>query len=137
MPEQQKIKILLVDDHPFVLEGIRYCLNSHPRFEVVGEASNGKEAIEKSRELNPSVIIMDISMPVMNGLEATRHLRKTAPAALVLILTMHEKREFTSQLIESGARGYVSKNTSPEELVQAIETVYRGETFFTPNITEA
>jgi two-component system, NarL family, nitrate/nitrite response regulator NarL len=136
MEQKARIKVLLVDDHPFVLEGIRSCLASRPQFEVVGEAANGQEAIEKSKELDPHVIIMDISMPVMNGLEATRFLRKAAPEAKVLILSMHEKREFTSQIIESGARGYISKNTSPSELVRAIESVHQGETFFSPNVAE-
>lgn len=137
MKDNSKIRILLVDDHPFVLEGIRSCLATREQFEIVGEASNGKEAIEKSKELAPSVIIMDITMPVMNGLEATRHLRKTLPEVKVLILTVHEKREFTTQIIESGARGYVSKNSSPSELMRAIESVHRGETVFTANMTEA
>jgi two-component system, NarL family, nitrate/nitrite response regulator NarL len=137
MEQKARIKVLLVDDHPFVLEGIRSCLASRPQFEVVGEAANGQEAIEKSKELAPQVVIMDISMPVMNGLEATRFLRKAAPEAKVLILSMHEKREFTSQIIESGARGYISKNTSPSELVRAIESVCQGDTFFSPNIAES
>jgi DNA-binding NarL/FixJ family response regulator len=137
MQEDEKIKVLLVDDHPFVLEGIRSCLLASHKFDVIGEAGNGKEAIEKSESLKPSVIVMDITMPLMNGLEATRHLRKTAPETKVLILTMHEKREFTSQIIESGARGYVSKNTSPTELVRAIQSVHEGDTFFSPSITEA
>jgi two-component system, NarL family, nitrate/nitrite response regulator NarL len=137
MQHSQKIRVLLVDDHPFVLEGIRSCLQARSQFEIVGEATNGREAIEKSKELNPSVVVMDITMPVMNGLEATRHLRKTTPDAKVLVLTMHEKREFTSQIIESGARGYVPKNTSPNELVRAIETVHRGETFFSATVSEA
>jgi DNA-binding NarL/FixJ family response regulator len=132
-----KIKVLLVDDHPFVLEGIRSCLGAHPRIAIVGEAANGREAIDKARELRPHVIVMDISMPVMNGLEATRHLRRVLPEISVLILTMHEKREFTSQIIQSGARGYVSKNTSPAELVRAIETIHAGETFFHGTLTEA
>jgi two-component system, NarL family, nitrate/nitrite response regulator NarL len=137
MSEVGKIKVLLADDHPFVLEGIRSCLLAHGQFEIVGEAANGKEAIDKSKELNPSVIVMDISMPMMNGLEATWHLRKAVPEAKVLILTMHETREFTSRIIESGARGYVSKNSSPSELVRAIEAVHQGATFFSPKLTEA
>jgi two-component system, NarL family, nitrate/nitrite response regulator NarL len=137
MQNSQPITVLLVDDHPFVLEGIRSCLQARSQFQIVGEAGNGREAIEKVRELKPNVVVMDISMPVMNGLEATRHLGKTNPEVKVLVLTMHEKREFTSQIIDSGARGYVSKNTSPHELVRAIETVYQGETFFSPVVTEA
>jgi len=137
MAETKKIKVLLVDDHPFVLEGIRSCLLARSEFEVVGEAAMGKDAIDKTLALHPSVVVMDISMPLMNGLEATRHLRKSCPEVKVLILTVHEKREFTSQIIEVGARGYVSKNSSPSELVRAIKAVHRGETFFTPTMTEA
>jgi len=137
MAETEKIKVLLVDDHPFVLEGIRSCLLARSEFEVVGEAATGKDAIDKTLALHPSVVVMDISMPLMNGLEATRHLRKSCPEARVLILTVHEKREFTSQIIEAGARGYVSKNSSPSELVRAIKAVHLGETFFTPTMTEA
>lgn len=137
MPEPEKIKVLLVDDHPFVLEGIRSCLISSPDFEVVGEASNGKEAIEKTLALNPAVVVMDITMPIMNGLEATRQLRKSCPDARVLILTVHDKREFTSQIIESGARGYVCKSSSPTELLAAIKTIHEGQTHFTASMTEA
>jgi two-component system, NarL family, nitrate/nitrite response regulator NarL len=137
MSEQEKIKVLLVDDHPFVLEGIRSCLLACPEFDVVGEAVTGKDAVDKTLALRPSVVVMDISMPVMSGLEATRHLRKSCLDAKVLVLTVHEKREFTSQIIESGARGYVSKNSSPRDLVQAIKAVHAGETFFTTTMTEA
>ncbi len=132
-----KIRILLVDDHPFVLEGIRSCLISNAQFQVVGEASNGREAVDKAKELTPDVVIMDISMPVMNGLEATRYLRKSVPSTKVLILTMHEKREFSGQILHCGARGCVSKNTSPNELVQAIERIHQGDTFFNPSVTDA
>jgi two-component system, NarL family, nitrate/nitrite response regulator NarL len=90
MPQTDIIKVLLVDDHPFVLEGIRSCLLARNEFEIVGEASTGKEAVEKTQALAPSVVVMDISMPLMNGLDATRHLRKSCPEAKVLILTVHE-----------------------------------------------
>jgi two-component system, NarL family, nitrate/nitrite response regulator NarL len=134
---EQKIKVLLVDDHPFVLEGIRSYLLTLEEFEVVGEASNGKEAVEKAQALHPAVVVMDITMPVMNGLEATRFLALSCPDVKVLILSVHEKREFTSQIIEAGARGYVSKNASPAELVRAIKTVHSGETFFAAPLTAA
>jgi DNA-binding NarL/FixJ family response regulator len=137
MPQTDIIKVLLVDDHPFVLEGIRSCLLARKEFQIVGEAATGKEAVEKTQALAPSVVVMDISMPLMNGLDATRHLRKSCPEAKVLILTVHEKREFTSQIIEAGARGYVSKNSSPTELVRAIKAVHSGDTFFTPVMTDA
>jgi DNA-binding NarL/FixJ family response regulator len=137
MAVNEKITVLLVDDHPFVLEGIRACLLAAGEFEVVGESDNGKDAIDKCRSLRPSVTVMDISMPLMNGIEATRHLRKACPAAKVLILTVHQKREFMFQIIEAGARGYISKNAAPPELVSAIKAVHRGETVFTQSITEA
>jgi DNA-binding NarL/FixJ family response regulator len=130
------IRVLLVDDHPFILAGIRSCLTPHERFAIVGEAANGKEAIEKAREQCPHVIIMDISMPVMGGLEATQHLRQTMPDAKVLMLTMYEERELISQIVESGAQGYVSKGSCPLELVRAIEAVHQGQAFFSAPLTE-
>ena len=135
--EQSKIKVLLVDDHPFVLEGIKSCLLKQPGFKLVGEAGNGQEAIEKTQALSPDVVVMDITMPSLNGLEATRRLREVSPNTKVLILTVHEKREFVSEIIQSGARGYVRKNTSPVELVRAIEAVHRGEAFFAPDVAQA
>lgn len=137
MEQNETIKLMLVDDHPFVLEGIRSWLSHHPGVEIIGDASNGREAIEKALQLNPHVIVMDISMPVMDGLEATRHLRKTAPDIKVLLLSMHDKGEFAGQIVESGARGYVSKNASPEELLSTIEAIYRGDTVFNSGMTDA
>lgn len=136
MQQKETIRVLLVDDHPFVVEGIRSCLNARQGFEVVGVAANGKQAVEMGTELTPSVIVMDVSMPVMNGLEATRYLHKCAPRVKVLILTLHDRNELASEIIESGARGYVSKNSPPTELVDAIETVHRGGTYFGATGTE-
>jgi len=137
MQVSQKIRVLLVDDHPVVREGIRSWLLAFEQIEVVGEAVNGKEAVEKAAQLRPSVVVMDISMPVMNGLEATRHLRKTLPECKVLILTIHDSKEFSTQIIEAGALGYLSKNSAPTELVRAIEAVHKGDTHFTSHITDA
>jgi two-component system, NarL family, nitrate/nitrite response regulator NarL len=133
----QKIKVLLVDDHPFVLEGIRSCLASREQIEVVGEANNGQTAVEMAVRLLPDVVVMDITMPIMNGLEATSHLRRLAPNAKVLILSMHQTREFASEVVAVGARGYLSKNTSPAELVKAIETIAGGETYYSANLAKA
>jgi DNA-binding NarL/FixJ family response regulator len=135
--EQPKIKVLLVDDHPFVLEGVKSYLLKQPGFKLVGEACNGQEAVEKTLALAPDVVVMDITMPSVNGLEATRRLRELSPKTKVLILTVHEKREFVSEIIQSGARGYVRKNTSPAELVRAIECIHRGEAFFAPEVAQA
>jgi DNA-binding NarL/FixJ family response regulator len=132
-----KIKVLLVDDHMFVREGVRSCLQRYGQFEVVGEASSGHEAIDRAKEFSPDIIIMDISMPGMDGLEATKCLRAICPNSKVLILTVHEKKEFVREMIQSGARGYVRKNTSPVELVSAIERIHRGETFFMPDVAQA
>ena len=125
-----KIRVLLVDDHPFVREGVRSCLLKYNHLEVVAEASCGQEAIDKTKEFAPDIVVMDIMMPGMNGLEATRRLRKLFPQARVLILTIHEKREFVREMIQSDAQGSIRKSTSPVELVSAIERIYRGDTLF-------
>ncbi len=135
MTAKQTIKVLLVDDHPFILEGLRSFLRKQENIELVGEAATGQEAIEKAKVLYPSVVIMDISMPGMNGVDATKQLRTAVPDAKVLALTVHEKGELFSQIIQAGARGYVSKNSPPSELVRAVEAVHRGETFFRSEIT--
>jgi two-component system, NarL family, nitrate/nitrite response regulator NarL len=132
-----KIKVFLVDDHPFVREGVRSCLVRNGQFEIVGEASTGQEAISKVKQFAPDVIIMDITMPGMNGLETTRCLHQSYPQARVLILTVHEKKEFVREAVQSGARGYIRKNTSPTELASAIERIHRGETFFMPEVAQA
>src|SRR5436305_896779 len=106
-----KVKVLLVDDHPFVREGVRSALLQHERFVIVAEAASGHEAIAKAKEFSPDVVVMDISMPGMDGLEATKCLRAICPRSRVLILTMHEKKEFVREMIQSGAQGYLRKNT--------------------------
>ena len=136
-PTKLKIRVLLVDDHPFVREGIKSWLQRHDNLEVVGEASNGQEAIARAKESSPDVVVMDITMPGMSGLEATKCLRATSPASRVLILTIHEKKEFVREMIQSGAQGYLRKNASPAEFITAIERVSRGETFFMPDVAQA
>src|SRR5437016_11351352 len=125
--KKQKIKVLLADDHPFIRAGVRTFLLKHDQFEIVGEASNGPEAIHRAKEVSPDVIVMDLSMPGGNGLEATERLREVCPQARVLILTIQEQKEFASELIQSGAKGCLRKDTSPAELVSAIERVHKGE----------
>ncbi len=134
---KSKIRVLLVDDHPLVLAGVKSSLLKYDRFEVVGEASSGPEAINRAKESLPDVVVMDITMPGMNGLEATKCLRAICPQTKVLILTVHEKEEFVREMIQAGARGYVRKNTHPGELVSAIECVHRGEVFFMPDVAHA
>jgi DNA-binding NarL/FixJ family response regulator len=133
--KQKKIKLLLVDDHPIVLEGIKSHLSAQDGFEVVGDAADGEEAIRQARRLLPDIILMDISMPHMNGLEAMTLLRKQVPNAKVLVLTMHDKKEYISQIFRLGARGYLLKDTSPAELVHAIKSIYAGELVFSSTVS--
>lgn len=134
--KKKKIRLLLVDDHPVVRKGIRSCLVSLENLEIVGEAVDGQEAIAKVKELSPEVVLMDIDMPKMSGLEATRQLRKDFPAVRVLILSVHSNKQYVLQIIQSGAQGYVLKDASPADLVRAIEAVSGGEAFFSPDVSQ-
>ena len=132
-----KIKVLIVDDHAILREGIRALLNDHDDIEIVGEASEGKEAIEKARELTPDVILMDLVMPGIDGLEAIRHIRKEIPAAKILVLTQYETKEYILTAIQAGAIGYVAKKTLSSELVTAIRAVNQGTLFLYPSAAAA
>ncbi|MEH6627523.1 MAG: response regulator transcription factor [Motiliproteus sp.] len=136
MTEQQTIRVLLVDDHPLVLDGIRARLENVDGIDVVGEANNGLEALDRARELNPAVVLMDVSMPVMNGLEATLKFQQDFPAVKVLILSMHDNKEYILQLMQSGASGYILKDVSSDELIKAIETVFQGNTYFSQGASQ-
>ena len=139
MPEMVKpqiIRILLVDDHPIIRQGLKSHLSSHDGVQVVGEAATGKDAIAKARELSPDIIIMDISLPDISGLEATRKLQSIVPNAKVLILTMHEDRNYIVEAVRAGARGYVLKDASPEDLITAIESVNSGGAYFHSSVSE-
>ncbi len=131
---KKKIKILVVDDHPVVRKGLCSCLASCDRLKVVGEAADGEEAIRKVAETSPDLVLMDISMPHLDGLAVTERLSLQAPQVKVLILSMHSDRECVMRMIKAGARGYVLKDAPPDELVRAIEAVHGGETFFSPPV---
>jgi DNA-binding NarL/FixJ family response regulator len=131
----QTVKVLLADDHKIVREGIRSCLVPYQLLQVVGEASDGAEAVRKAKELNPDVVVMDITMPGMNGLEATQLLRAEKPEVKVLVLTVHKNTEYVLGIMERGARGYLLKETSTEELVRAIESVAAGKSFFSSEVS--
>lgn len=131
-----KIRILLVDDHPVVLEGIRSCLAKDKHIEIIGEASDGEEAIQKAKALHPDVVLMDISLRGMTGLDATRLLSEAVPGAKVLALTVHSDRQYVREMLQSGARGYILKDASPSELIHAIESVNSGHAFFCPGISQ-
>ena len=125
-----------MDDHPIVLDGIKSHLCAQPDFEVVGDATNGQDALRKAKLALPDVVLMDISMPHMNGIEAMMNLRKQVPNAKVLILTMHDSKEYIAQVVRSGARGYLLKDSAPAELVGAIKAVHAGEVYFSPSVSK-
>ncbi len=131
-----KIRVLICDDHTILREGIRLLLNSQPDIEVVAEAVDGREAVDKAHQAKPDIILMDIAMPLLNGLEATKQIRRDNPNARVLVLTMYESDEYVSQMLEAGAAGYVLKKVAGSELVYAIHSVYNGEAFLYPSITK-
>ncbi|MCW5555033.1 MAG: response regulator transcription factor [Verrucomicrobiae bacterium] len=132
----QKTKILIVDDHPVVRKGLWSCLSSKPDLQIVGEACDGNEAIRKVQELQPDVVLMDVQMPQMDGLQVTEALRKATPKVKVLILSMQSNRESVLRIIKAGARGYVLKDAPTEELMRAIEAVNSGEAFFSPHVAQ-
>lgn len=134
--KKNRIKVLPVDDHPVVLEGVRACLRGYDQFDVVGVASSGEEAMAKSRKLSPDVILMDINMPGMDGLEATRRLLEAFPKVRVLMFAGREDNDAIGEMIQCGARGCIRKSASTEELVAALERVHHGETFFSPDVAQ-
>ena len=127
-----KIKVLVVDDHPIVREGICALLAVVGDVEVVAEAANGNEAIDMVRELQPDVVLMDIAMPIMGGLEATRRICREFPKTKVLILTQYDDKEYVLPVIEAGASGFVSKADASSELISGIRSVYRGDSYLSP-----
>jgi len=129
-------KVLLVDDHAVVRDGIRARFESLPDFEVVGEAVNGRDAIIKAGELHPDVVLMDISMPVMNGMDAARQIRNDYPDMKVIILTMHEHKEYIQGVIRCGAHGYIVKDVGVDEMINAIKTVIGGETYYSSCVSQ-
>ncbi len=135
--KKQIITVLVADDHPVVRRGLQTCLAKQGRLRVVGEAETGDEALRKARELLPDVVLMDISMPGMDGLSVTEILRKELPQIKVLILSVHNNREYIFRIIQAGAHGYVSKEEPPEQVLRAIESVSAGEPFFSEDIARA
>ena len=129
-----KIRVLLVDDHAILREGLRALLNYYEEVEVVGEAQDGAEAVARVGELQPDIVLLDIAMPKMNGLEAMRLIRERFLATRVLILTQHEDRQYVLPLLQAGASGIVSKRALGADLITAIRAVARGETFLYPSI---
>jgi len=132
----KKIKVLVADDHTIVRDGICALLALAGDIEVIGEASNGKEAIEMVRKLTPDVVIMDIAMPIMGGLEATHRIHKEFPNIKILALTQYDDKEYVFPIIEAGAYGFISKTAASSELTTGIRSVYRGDSFLSPSVAK-
>jgi DNA-binding NarL/FixJ family response regulator len=130
------LRIVVADDHEIVRQGIRALLQGHPGWEVCGEAANGREAVEKTTQLKPDIVILDIGMPSLNGLDATRQILHDDPQAKVLILTMHESEQVVREVLEAGARGYLLKSDAGRDLTAAVEALQRNKTFFTSKVAE-
>ena len=130
-----KITILLADDHMVVRQGLKALLEAQPDMIVVGEASNGRQALQIARKLAPDVVVMDIAMPSLNGLEATRQIIRAVPTTKVLILSSYNDDEYVSQLTEAGAAGYLLKQTAATDLIRAIREIHKGKAFFSPAVS--
>ena len=132
-----KLRVLIVDDHGIVRAGIRSLLEGQPDMEVAGEAAGGEEALQKAKELKPDLVLMDIAMPGMNGIEATKRIKEEQPETNVLVLSMHDDEEFFFPVLRAGASGYILKEAEPQELLYAIRTVSLGHIFLSPAVATA
>lgn len=130
-----KIRLLLADDHPLIREGFKSLLRKNERFDLVGIAENGKELIELSRALSPDIILTDINMPVVNGMEAVQQIRALYPSIRIALLTMHEEREYIIKALKIGVEGYILKNIERFDLEKAIIAIFEGEKYFSPIVT--
>jgi DNA-binding NarL/FixJ family response regulator len=134
---QKKIRILLADDHVLVRQGFRLILSSQEDMEIVGEAGNGREAVEMSESLNPDMVVMDVAMPELNGIEATRRLAASRPRIRVLALSMHKDSVYVREVLHAGAKGYLLKDSIDRDLVAAVRAVAKGEGYLSPAVSEA
>src|SRR6266853_1548692 len=132
----KKIKVLLVDDHTVVRQGLRALLAGEEDIEVIGEAENGRQAVGAATKTPPDVVVMDVAMPLLNGLEATRQILRAVPTAKVLVLSSYGDDDCVQQLMQAGAVGYLIKQTAANDLLKAIREVYRGNAFFSPSIAK-
>ena len=130
-------KVLLADDHAVVRKGLRFILEQEPDLQVAGEAADGREAVRLARELSPDVVVMDIAMPQLNGIDATSQIVKQNPRTSVLILSMHNDETYLLRALEAGARGFLLKDTAEEDLVRAVRVAAQGKPFFSPAIAQA
>ncbi len=133
----RKIRILLADDHAMVRQGFRMILAAQPDMEIVGEAGNGREAVELAGELKPDVVVMDVAMPELNGIEATRRITDNAPRTRVLALSMYKDSVYVREILRAGARGFLLKDAIDRDLLAAVRAVAKGEGYLSPQVSEA
>ena len=134
MSSSDKIKLVIVDDHPLVLDGLISRLNRSQEIQIIGQASNGKEALEVVERLNPDVVLMDINMPEMNGIEAAEIFKEKFPEIKLLVLSMHDDHEYVITLTQAGAKGYILKSASADEMLMAIKAIFMGGVYYSPEI---
>jgi two-component system response regulator NreC len=131
------IRILLADDHVLVRQGFKLILSEQPDMEITGEAANGREAVEQAEKLQPDIVVMDVTMPELNGIEATRRITTAAPRARVLALSMHKDAVYVREILRAGARGYLLKDSADADLIAAVRAVAKGEAYLSPAISDA
>ncbi len=131
---QKKITVLVCDDHALFREGVKTILNSQPDIEIIGEAADGKEAVQEAIRLSPDIVLMDISMPVLKGFDAVRRIKKVRPEIKILILTVYDDEDLVARCLDAGAAGYILKDSPPLQLVYAIQTVNNGEQYMSPRV---
>ena len=132
----ERIKVLIVDDHRVVRDGLSKILESCNDIHVIGEAANGLDAIRKYTELKPDVILLDISMPKLGGLEVSRRIKKEDPSAKIVILSMHEEEEYSMKLVRLGVSGYLLKDSAAQEVIEAVRSAFAGRAYFSPQISK-
>jgi two-component system, NarL family, response regulator NreC len=133
----KRIRILLADDHAVVRQGFRMILSAQPDMEIVGEAGNGREAVELAEQLRPDLVVMDVAMPELNGIEATRRLAASTPQTRVVALSMHKDSVYVREILRAGARGYLLKDSGASDLVSAVRAVAGGEGYISPAVSNA
>jgi DNA-binding NarL/FixJ family response regulator len=133
----KRIRILLADDHAVVRQGFKMILGAEPDMEIVGEAGNGREAVEQAEQLRPDIVVMDVAMPELNGIEATRRLAASMPHTRVIALSMHKDSVYVREILRAGARGYLLKDSGASDLVSAIRAVASGESYLSPAVSNA
>ena len=132
---KKRKKVFIADDHAIIRDGLRHILSRAPEYEIIGEAGDGREAIEKIEELEPDIVLLDISMPFLTGVEVARHIKQKAPSIKIIILSQYDNFEYIKELLEIGVDGYVLKDDTSDELLRAVSEVLKGNNFLSPDIT--